>query len=144
VPRRHHLPYCHTVCSPQGGCFLSAWTTPRHHSLGQYIQAPARAWSGHWPSCATQRRGSKLSRRQSVQVFPRYVGLDAWDLGSTPSPLSSNSWRRNGTDASTPLGQTPTLSLIAMTLRGSASTSMGPWLPQTTRRTPPPVHKLPQ
>ena len=47
-------------------------------------------------------------------------------------------------DVSTPPSQTPTLNLTAMTLRGSASMSTGPWLPPTTRRTPPPVLELPQ
>ena len=66
----------------------------------------------------TRRCGSKLSWRLSVQVFPRYAGLDAWDLGGTPSPCSGNSWWRSGADASTPPSQTLTPSPTATTLRG--------------------------
>ena len=47
-------------------------------------------------------------------------------------------------DASTPPSQTPTLNPTATTLQGSASTSTGPWLPQTTHRIPLLVVELPQ
>ena len=123
---RHHLHCFHMVYSPQGGSSRSAWTTLRRRSPGQYVQVPGHAWSDHWSSRVTRRHGSKLSKWLSSQVFPRYAGLDAWDLGDTPSPRSDSSLRRRSADVSTPPSQTLILNPTAMILRGNASTSTGP------------------
>ena len=143
--RHRHHPHCyHMVCSPQGGSSHSVWTTQQCRSPGQYVQVPGRAWSDHWSSRVTWRCSSRISKWLSGQVFPRYTGLDAWDLGDTPSPRSDSSWRRRGADVSTPPSQSPTLNLIATTLQGNASTSTEPWLPRMTHRTTPQVLELPQ
>ena len=138
----HHLHCYHMVCSPQGRCSCSAWTTPQRHSPGQYVQTPGRARSNHWSSRVTWRCSSRISKWLSGQVFPRYAGLDAWDLGDTPSPRSDSSWRRRDADVSTPPSQTPTPNPTATTLQGNASTLVEPWLTKTTRWMPLSLHEL--
>ena len=125
VCHRHHPRCYHMAYLPLGRCTRLAWTTLRRRSPGQYVPVPGRAWNDHWSSRATQIRNNKLSKWLSSQVFPRYAGLDTWDLGDTPSPRLDRNWRRRGVDVSTPRSQTPTLNPTAMTLQESASIYYG-------------------
>jgi len=60
--------YFHMGWSPQGEHCRSAWTMPRRHSPGQYVQTPRHTWRDQWSSHATLEHNNRCPSCRISQV----------------------------------------------------------------------------